>query len=461
MPPSKILAIPGKLSEITEEFQYTEDVDLNGRLDFELPLATGANQNLIKFSARVRTKAKERDNDFYEYSPANDDVFNSSLRNLEDQTKDNFLPGDYTIGSFATKEFVGDLNLKSDAFEEEQDLSELAGNFTASEQIFGGYAMLEQNIGKKFLLVAGVRVEQTNLEYEGNAYDDEEETLNATDKVESDYLNILPGIHMKYNLQPRTLLRFAWTNTLARPNYFDLVPFREIADGEELTIGNPDLEATTSMNFDLMAEHYFGTVGILSGGVFFKDISDFIVTERQEDFNFEGQVWPDFARPINGGNATLYGAEVAFQRQLDFISPALKGVGIYFNYTFTTSEVTDFNFEGREDEELELPGAPQHTLNASIAYEGKRFTSRISLNYASDFVDEVGAGTFFDRYYDEVTYLDFNASFSITENLVVYANANNLLNQPLRYFQGVSDRTMQSEFYNVRFDLGLKFDLTK
>jgi outer membrane receptor protein involved in Fe transport len=108
-----------------------------------------------------------------------------------------------------------------------------------------------------------------------------------------------------------------------------------------------------------------------------------------------------------------------------------------------------------------LPGAPQHTLNASIAYEGKRFTSRISLNYASDFVDEVGAGTFFDRYYDEVTYLDFNASFSITENLVVYANANNLLNQPLRYFQGVSDRTMQSEFYNVRFDLGLKFDLTK
>jgi TonB-dependent receptor len=450
-----------EIAEITEEFQYTEDVDLNGRLDFELPLATGANQNLIKFGARVRTKAKERDNDFYEYAPANDDVFNSSLRNLEDQTKDNFLPGDYTIGSFATKEFVGDLNLKSDAFEEEQDLSELAGNFTAREQIFGGYAMLEQNIGKKFLLVAGVRVEQTNLEYEGNAYDDEEETLNATDKVESDYLNILPGIHMKYNLQPRTLLRFAWTNTLARPNYFDLVPFREIADGEELTIGNPDLEATTSMNFDLMAEHYFGTVGILSGGVFFKDISDFIVTERQEDFNFEGQVWPDFARPINGGNATLYGAEVAFQRQLDFISPALKGVGIYFNYTFTTSEVTDFNFEGREDEELELPGAPQHTLNASIAYEGKRFTSRISLNYASDFVDEVGAGTFFDRYYDEVTYLDFNASFSITENLVVYANANNLLNQPLRYFQGVSDRTMQSEFYNVRFDLGLKFDLTK
>jgi TonB-dependent receptor len=449
-----------ELDELTEEFQNTIDEDINGRLDFELPIRDGVYQSKLKFGARIRTKSKNRNNDFYTYEPTVDEVFNNSITNVSDLSKENFLAGDYSIGSFTAKEFIGDLDLTSELFEGEQDLSEMAGNFDASENIFGGYAMLEQNFGKKFLLVAGIRLEQTNLEYQGFQYDDEEETLDITPKVKSDYLNILPGLHLKYDLTPQSVLRFAFTNTLARPNYFDLVPYREIEDGVELSIGNPKLGATTSMNFDLMAEHYFGNVGIVSGGVFYKDISDFIVNQSFNDYTFEGREWDTYTQPINGGNASLLGFEVAFQRQLGFIAPALSGLGVYFNYTFISSEVTDFNFEGREDDQLDLPGSPQHTLNASLSYEGKRFTSRVSFNFASDFIDEVGSENFSDRYYDKATYLDLNFSYSINNNWVIYVNANNLLNQPLRYFQGVSNRTMQTEYYNARFDLGVKFDLT-
>ena len=31
--------------------------------------------------------------------------------------------------------------------------------------------------------------------------------------------------------------------------------------------------------------------------------------------------------------------------------------------------------------------------------------------------------------------------------MTFYAEANNLLNQPLRYYQGTKDRTMQAEYY--------------
>ena len=450
-----------ELSEITEEFQYTEDEDLNTRLDLSYPISTGDNASTIKIGTRVRLKNKLRDNNFFEYEPVNDDVFNNGLNNLQNESKDNFLAGDYKAGQFIGTEYLGDLNLTGSGFEGEQDLSELAGNFEAQESIFGSYAMLEQNLGKKFKIIAGVRVEQTELEYEGFRYDDDLETLDKTDVSKADYINVLPGLHLKYNLKKNTILRFAYTNTLARPNYFDLVPYRQIEDGEELSIGNPDLEATTSTNLDVMAEHYFGRVGLLSGGLFYKDISNFIVNQSFDDYDFEGTTWANFTQPINGGNATLFGAEVAFQRQLGFISPSLNPLGLYFNYTYTQSEVTDFNFEGREDEDLDLPGSPKHTLNFSLAYENKRLSSRISFNYASDFIDEVGGEAFSDRYYDQVTYLDFNLNYSVTDNWVVYFNANNLLNQPLRYFQGDSGRTMQAEYYNVRFDIGAKFDLIK
>lgn len=449
-----------EFSELTEEFQNTFDEDVNARIDFELPLLNGEYQNTIKFGTRLRTKAKERNNNFFEYEPTNDNVFAQSVSNIEDQSKDNYLAGDYTIGSFTTREFLGDLNLTGSDFEGGQDLSELAGNFVASEDIFSAYAMINQNIGEKFQVVAGLRLEQTQLEYEGFRYDDDAGTLTSADKVEDDYLNVLPGLHLKYNVNPKTALRFAYTNTLARPNYFDLVPYRQIEDGEELSIGNPALEATTSTNLDLMAEHYFGNIGIFSAGVFYKDINNFIVNQTFNDFTFEDTEWAVFTQPINGGNATLVGMEFAFQRQLGFIHSSLNGVGVYLNYTFTDSEVTDFNFEGRENDDLALPGSPQHTLNASLSYDTKRFTSRLSLNYASDFIEEVGSELFTDVYYDQVTYLDANFSYSINNNFVVYTNINNITNQPLRFFQGVSSRTFQQEFYNVRFDVGIKYDLT-
>lgn len=450
-----------ELKELTEEFQYTEDIDLNGRLDFELPLSYGANASKVKFGGRFRSKAKSRDNDFYEFEPTSDDVFNNSLNNLKNESKDNYLAGDYLIGEFVDKEYVGDLALETSAFEKEQDLSELAGNFEADETILGGYALLDQKLSNKWNFIAGLRIESTSSNYSGFAYDDDAETLTATPEESNDYVNVLPGLHVNYKVKPKTILRFAYTNTLARPNYFDLVPYREIEDGEELSIGNSALEATTSTNIDVMAEHYFGTVGILSGGVFYKDIKDFIVTQAFEDYTFEGTEWAKFAQPINGGNARLIGFEVAFQRQLDFISSSLSPLGLYLNYTYTNSEVTDFNFEGRENETLDLPGSPEHTLNASLAYDGSRFSSRISFNYASDFIDEVGEEAFKDRYYDAVTYLDFNLNYAISDKINIYANANNILNQPLRYFQGVSSRTMQAEYYNARFDLGVKIDLNR
>ena len=38
----------------------------------------------------------------------------------------------------------------------------------------------------------------------------------------------------------------------------------------------------------------------------------------------------------------------------------------------------------------------------------------------------------------------------------VYADCNNLLNQPLRYYQGSKDYTMQQEYYGVKLNGGVK-----
>lgn len=453
--------------EITEENQYTEDEDIVGRINFELPLVEGKFENSIKFGGKYKIKSKYRKNNFFQYSVIDEDAFRTEvLANMEDITKDNFIPGDkYDVGMFPKKEFLGELDLTDESkYEKEADYSEYAGNFDAEETVMAGYLMLNQNFGNKLSAIAGVRYEQTSSKNTGREFDDSQnyeglDDLPKTDEEKNDYTNILPNLHLRYSPMQNTVLRFAYTNTISRPRYFDLVPYIQIEDEEEISIGNPNLEPTTSSNIDFMFEQYFKSIGIISGGFFYKDIKDFMVNENHEDYDYNGTTWDKFTRPINGGNAILWGVEIAAQRQLDFLPGVLNGLGVYANYTYTKSEITDFNIEGREDETgLAMPGSPKHTLNTSLSYDKEKFTARISFNYAADFVDEFGEEAFEDVYYDQVNYLDLNLTYGVNENFTIFADLNNILDQPLRYYQGAQLRTYQAEYYGMRIQAGIKFD---
>ena len=100
-------------------------------------------------------------------------------------------------------------------------------------------------------------------------------------------------------------------------------------------------------------------------------------------------------------------------------------------------------------------------FNASLSYETDKLVLRASLNYASDYVDELGGDAFEDRFYDKQTFVDLNGSYAFKPNWRFFFEVNNLTNQELRYYQGVSSRTMQREYYNARINAGLKFDIFK
>ena len=443
--------------EITEEHQFTQDADFNARIDFELPLLTGKTSLDLKFGGRLRTKTKERENDFFEYEPTDEDGFMAQLE-FEDQSKDDYLAGDeYDAGNFITREQLGGLDLKNASqFEETDALGEyIGGNFDATETIIGGYVM--GTLGwKKLTVLGGIRVESTTNDYNANQFNEDTEEFNPISAT-SDYVNVLPNLQFKYDFTNRFNLRAAFTQSMARPNYFDLAPYQIIIEEDlELEIGNEDLEPAVSTNFDLMAEYYFQGIGILSGGVFHKNIKDFVYTYNQDDYTYNGEAGWEFTQPRNGAEGTLTGFEIALQRQLDFLPSFLSNLNVYFNYTYTTSEAGDL--AGRDGESLALPGTAENMFNASLSYEDDIIIARVAVNYASDYIDELGDEAFEDRYYDEQLFVDANASVKLWKSLRFFIEANNLTNQPLRYYQGTQSRMMQLEYYNSRIHTGFKYD---
>ena len=461
------------LKEITEENQYTDETDMNFFVNAKIPADFfGQGDGFVKFGGRVKLKDKERDNNFFEYSDINDTYEFFNTVPLINQTDADFLAGSqYAAGQFVDPAFLGALNFNDTNVFERDDIPDeyLGENYEASENVFAAYVMAEQSLSSKLSVLAGLRFEATNNESTGNivTYNTDGDFESVTQiKDDNSYSNVLPSVHFKYNVANNTVLRFAWTNTIARPNYIDLVPYRNIInEDEEIEIGNPNLEATTAMNFDVMGEHYFKNVGIISGGLFYKSLNNFVYPstfEAQGDVYGPGTDGYNVFKPENGDDANIFGAEIAVQRQLDFLPGFAKNFNIMLNYTYLTSNADGIkNEDGDLRDDVDLPGTSPNMFNGSLAYSDKTINLRLSANYSDAYIDEIGGNRLEDRYYDEQFLLDFNASFAISPSLRIFVDVNNITDQPLRYYQGVSGRTMQSEYYGRRLSFGLKYDLFK
>lgn len=448
------------LKDLTQQQEDITEQDLKASLDFKTRLS---DRSKLKFGFKFVNKTKDKEIDYYEYTPVDKKGFNKdALAHSVNESTDRFMPSSrYQTGSFISKQFLGILNLDdASLFEKAQVAEELAGNYNARENVTAGYIRLDSRITDNLNFTGGLRVENTALRYTGRIYDDESGTVSKTDPESSSYINFLPSMIFKWDVNKDFMIRAGYNQSISRPKYSALVPGMNIKRGDnEIVIGNPGLKATTSHNIDLNAEYYWKSIGLVSAGLFYKRIEGFIVDEVSFNHEYEGHVWTKFTQPKNGGNANIFGAEFSYQRDFSFIAPALRCVGLYGTYTYTHSRVTDFNFEGRENEKgLSLPGSPEHTANVSLYFEKFGLSARLSFNYASDFIDEMGASKFYDRYYDSVKYMDFNISYTFGKKtkFTIYADCTNLLNQPLRYYQGSKDLTMQQEYYGVKINGGIK-----
>lgn len=466
-----------ELSELTQSTDDTDESEFGAKLNFRFPLSVIEGQKgRLRTGLRARIKDKQRNNIFYSYEPTAGDLTLADVPTVYYDGK-GFNPGEkYVPGTFATATYLGGLDLDNAAlYDKEADPSEyLAVNYKAKENIYAGYIRWDQDFSDKLSMILGARIENTHIDYTGNRVLDEEELEGVIENTNS-YTNILPSLSFKYDATEDFVLRAAFTTALARPDYYALAPYiNNIASDSEIIAGNPNLDATYAYNFDLMAENYFKSVGLVSGGVFYKNLKDFIYTYSNNQYStadfandFPGQSNPvpvgeewTLVQQRNGDNVDVYGFEVAFQRQLDFLPGFMKYFGIYANYTYTDSKAKGIADEdGNERKDVALPGTAPHMFNGSLSWEHGRFSGRASVNFTSDYLDQLGSDEFNDTYYDKQLFLDVNASLKVTKNLRIFAEAKNLTNQPLRYYQGVSARVMQLEYYQPRFNLGLKFDL--
>jgi TonB-dependent receptor len=428
----------------------TRDTDYIGALNFALPYRISNTVGKLKLGFKYRDKEKTQDvvESEYELADGADDILLGTQKD-DDFEFSNYSPGDYPFPNNVTSEdFVDNFVDKNQSnLEGESVIDADIEDFEATEKTLALYAMTEIYFTPEFMLLPGLRYEKTDVEATGKEYDSETEEITPSSATHS-YDKIFPMVHARYRITPRTNLRAAFTSALARPNYFQMAPYR-LRDDEDLELGNPNLSPTYSYNYDLMLEHYAQTIGVVSAGVFHKQLEDPIFL-----FISDNDLGGETERPDNGDSGTITGFEFALQRQLRCLPAPLDGLGVYANYTYTTSDAT--LPDGRE---VKFAGQPDNVFNFAVSYEKGGFSGQVSLNYHDNFVLEYGDDADSDIFVNTHLQLDMSASYKLTQNLKLFGELVNLTNEPYRTYIGTEDRPFQIEYYKQWGRIGFRYSM--
>lgn len=105
----------------------------------------------------------------------------------------------------------------------------------------------------------------------------------------NEYENWLPSLNLNWLMTDDIIVRFAASETIARPRINDLYPRFEItelifSERSNARLGGTSLRPFKSRNLDLSVEWYFDTGSLLSVAIFNKDLKDFVQNSTFESF---------------------------------------------------------------------------------------------------------------------------------------------------------------------------------
>lgn len=231
--------------------KYTID-SLGSEISTDFDYINYVNSSLQSFDTRTHEIADGTDNlDIIKgdmdgklniYSLKSD--LNKNFKNdwkLETGIKTSFVKTDNDLKFFNASSgvLIPDLS-KTNHFIYEENINALYGNVSKKWD--------------KFKATAGLRMENTNVK--GTQL-----TTNQINK--KNYTQLFPSAVFSYDITDKSNLEVNFSRRITRPSYNQLNPFKFYLDPTTLKAGNPDLNAQTTMNYELtysLSNKYFATL---------------------------------------------------------------------------------------------------------------------------------------------------------------------------------------------------------
>jgi hypothetical protein len=420
-------------------YQYSnlEDEVLNFRADASLPFTLNGQDNKISWGSYFLSKERTLDNRRFKFS----------YNPIEDDTR---AIDDILVDSLAVTER---LDLTSNYRQEDAYLAEQSLVAFYVNALISPFNALDLNFG--------FRQEQSTQDLEVGI---EEDSLESYSLETSD---TLPFFGATFRVSDEHQFRFAYSNTLTRPDFREFSPTRyKDPETDYVVRGNPDLKYTEITNIDFKYEWFPSFDEFLSFGLFTKSFTNPIETVRSvpdEDIEISY---------VNAEGADSFGFELGFRKSLDGLLGDLEHYFVEGNYAWIHSEVqlnqSDIDSYGLTTNDRAMQGQSPYVTNIKFGYDNF-FTRRSAMflyNVFGKRIYALGVDGVADAYEQPFQRLDFvvkwglNDTYDEQEKKIGYTvslKIKNLLDQDEETLQGGQVANLESPGRSATVGFSMKF----
>ncbi len=505
-----VLANIDKFDAISKDHIYTAALNLSRNFNITSTLAS-----MIKFGGKYAYKKRSYDYNssggFLNYGSGQtardaildafpwmkETVSNGSL-NLpyplfidKNYNPDEFLKGKYPTWPGADIDLMYDVvrvleGLGNTEAYRHRDMSSNLYDYSGKEYYKAGYIMADFRYKNIIRFITGARYEEVRRKYtavQGNSTIGIPEFKYTYHDTTTDVVNhnLLPMFHLKIKPVDWFDMRLAYTNTLSRPDYVQIIPRQNIGVNS-VTIKNYKLKPSHSENYDLYFSFHQRHVGLFTIGGFKKTIKDMIFPINGRVIlhpELYGLTKKDKGKKLytdenNTHPVKLWGIEVSWQTNFWYLPGVLKGLVLDANYTHVFSEakyprsilhrefdpttfqykewVVDTTYTAR------MLYQPNDVVNVAFGYDYKGFSGRVSLLYQSDIFKAVNFWPELRQITDDYWRWDISIKQKLPwKHFQLYVNVRNISGTIDRDIVKGSGYPSAEQYYGKGIDIGLRY----
>lgn len=351
----------------------------------------------------------------------------------------------YDTDSFLNMENVENGSITIDRKKQPKD------SYTAGNSIYAGYIATEYYPIAPLLVNLGVRYEISKqwVDYYTDGGKAERSELNKND--------LFPSLNMKYQMNEKNSLRFAFSRTVTRPSFIEMAPFLyQESYGSAQIRGNADLQNGYNYNIDLRYELFEKNGDMLSITAYYKHLKAPI--ERVQTLS-GGSAVHSFR---NADNGMATGVEIEFRKEI------VKDLrfGVNGSYMYTNVKLPEGG--AYTNSQRALQGASPYLANADLTYSpafsnNRQLSVALLYNLQGPRIHSVGISGLGDIKQQPVHTLNFTGSYRFNRRFAVKLQVNDLLNQDILFKQEVPTTGDKVEVERFRkgtgFEVGFSYDL--
>ncbi|MBK1875811.1 TonB-dependent receptor domain-containing protein [Pelagicoccus mobilis] len=461
-----------EFEDMIERSRFEDKSDTITSLNVKLNNVLGNHKAFVRFGMKSRLRDRVRDNE-YAYNDSGFAPGDFTLSELPVYQTE-VLDGRYQIAPYAERgAFLDHLEGKRDSLIYDERRSREASDYssnTVEEQVDALYGMASLEIGK-WRGLFGVRQEETSISFTSNEVllgkdlNDKDSDGDLDEIVYLDtkptfgdnrYVNYFPNSQMRYKWNDWATLIASYTNTIDRPSYGEVVPYRRVdVEDKEISEGNPDLKPTLYRNLDMSLDMNVGPGAMVSVELFDRAVEDVIFAHQSI---VSGGVYDGYEleRQENNASAQIRGLSVSWNQPVNLV---LLPEGFSLNAKYTQQE-TELVYPFRPDEVLPKTNSPDSRMRLALNYETRKVFAQLKFAHSDTVIYKVDSNPAKDRYRVPSDSMDLMVSYKVQDKTRLYFEWENKMGgSSYETYEGVPFRSTRYQEAPWSLATGVKMEL--